>query len=116
MKELPCVSKESQRPVMAELTRQLKSALGESMTKEQQEAASIFYGTLCQLMMEFFGYLPADEQSRILVNCQTWLNVGLLLGKSPQKLVEILDAANAEINDVTFPDWVSELVDGDCRS
>ena len=107
MKELPCVSKESQRPVMAELTRQIKSALGEGMTREQQEANIIFYGTLCQLMMEIFGYLPAEEQSRILVNCQTWLDVGLLEGRAPQKLVEILDAAKAKVESVAVPDWVS---------
>jgi hypothetical protein len=113
MKELPCVSKGSQRPVMAELTRQLKSALGEGMTKEQQEAASIFYGTLCQLMMDIFGYLPAEEQSRIMVNCQTWLDVGMLIGKSPQKLVEILDAVNAEVETISVPDWVSGQPSGE---
>lgn len=115
MKELPCVSKESQRPVMAELTRQLKSALGERMTREQQEAATVFYGTLCQLMMDIFGYLPAEEQSRVLVNCQMWLNVGLLLGKSPQKLVEILDAANAEVGTFSVPDWVSGQLESEAE-
>jgi hypothetical protein len=107
MKELQCVLKDSQRPVMAELTKQLKSALGERMTREQQEAATVFYGTLCKMMMDIFGYLPAEEQSRILVNCQMWLDVGLLIGKSPQKLVEILDAANAELGTFSVPDWVS---------
>lgn len=116
MKELQCISKESQRPVMAELTRQLKSALGERMTREQQEAAAVFYGTLCQLMMEIFGYLPAEEQSRILVNCQMWLNVGLLLGKSPQKLVEILDTANAEVATFSVPDWVLGQLDREAEN
>lgn len=111
MKELPCVSKDSQRPVMAELTRHLKSALGERMTREQQEAATVFYGTLCKMMMDIFGYLPAEEQSRILVNCQLWLDVGLLIGKSPQKLVEILEAANAEVGIFNVPDWVSGQLD-----
>ncbi len=113
MTELPCVSKESRRPVVEELTKEIKNCLGEPMTEDQQEAATVFYGTLCQMMTEIFGYLPAEEQSRVLVNCRSWLGVGLLLGKSPQKLVEILDTVNAEINDVHFPDWVSELVDGD---
>ena len=115
MKRLPCVSKEFQRPVMAELTRQLKSALGERMTAEQQEASSIFYGTLCHLLMEIFGYLPAEEQSRILVNCQTWLDVGMLMGKSPQKLVEILDAVKAEVETFSVPDWVSGQPGGEAR-
>lgn len=107
MKELPCVSKESLRPVMDELTRQLKSTLNERLTREQQEASTIFYGTLCHLLMEIFGYLPAEEQSRILVNCQTWLDVGLLEGRAPQKLVEILDTAKAKVESVPVPDWVS---------
>ena len=115
MKELPCVSKESLRPVMAEVTRQLKSALGERMTREQQEAATVFYGTLFQLMMDIFGYLPAEEQSRILVNCQLWLDVGMLMGKSPQKLVEILDAANAEVNSIRVPDWVSGQLESEAE-
>jgi len=108
MTELSCVSKESQKPVMAELTRQLKTALDERMTGEQQEAAAVFYGTLCQLMMKIFGYLPDEEQSRIMVNCQMWLDVGILIGKSPQKLVEILDAVNAEVESFSAPDWMSK--------
>jgi len=106
MKE-PCISRESLKPVMDELTRQLKPALDERMTREQQEAASIFLGTLRHLMMEIFGYLPAEEQSRILVNCGTWFNVGLLMGKSPQKLVEILGTVKARVETVNVPDWVS---------
>ncbi len=113
MKELPCVSREFQRPVMAELTRQLKSALGESMTREQQEAAAIFYGTLTKSMMEIFGYLPAEEQSRILVNCGVWMDVGILIGKSPQKLVEILDAVKVEVETFSVPDWVSGQPSGE---
>ena len=108
MKELPRISRESRRPVMDEVTKQLKPALGERMTREQQEAATIFYGTLCHLLMETFGYLPAEEQSRILVNCQMWLDVGILIGKSPQKLVEILDVVNAEVESFSAPDWMSK--------
>jgi hypothetical protein len=108
MTELSCVSKKSQRPVMAELTKQLKSVLSERMTREQQEASTVFYGTLCQMMMDIFGYLPTEEQSRILVNCQTWLDVGLLEGRAPQKLVEILGTAKAEVESVPVPDWVSK--------
>jgi len=113
MTELPCVAKESQRPVVDELTREIKKCLGEPLTGDQQEAATVFYGTLCELMTEIFGYLPADEQSRILTNCRSWLGVGLVLGKSPQKLVEILDKVNAEIKDVRFPDWVSDRFDAE---
>jgi hypothetical protein len=107
MKELPRISREFLKPVMDKLTRELKSVLEERLTREQQEASTIFYGTLCHLIMDIFGYLPAEEQSRILVNCQTWLDVGLLQGRAPQKLVEILDAAKAKIESVPVPDWVS---------
>ncbi len=92
---------------MEGLTRELKPVLDERLTREQQEASLIFYGTLCDLLMEIFGYLPAEEQSRILVLCQTWLDVGLLEGRAPQKLVEILDAVKGEVESVPVPDWVS---------
>ncbi len=108
MKELPRISREFLKPVMDELTRELKSVLNERLTREQQEASTIFYGTLCHLLMENFGYLPAEEQSRILVNCQTWLDVGLLEGRAPQKLVEILGTAKAEVESVPVPYWVSK--------
>ena len=108
MEKLPCVTKESQASVMAEVTKELNKSLRQSMTEDQQEASLIFYGTLCQWMMELFGYLPPEEQSRILTNCQMWLNVGILLGKSPQKLVEILDAADAEIGYFPVPSWLSD--------
>ena len=115
MKELPRISREFLKPVMDELTRELKSVLNERLTREQQEASTIFYGTLCHMLMEIFGYLPAEEQSRILVNCQTWLDVGMLMGKSPQKLVEILDAANAEVNSIRVPDWVSGQLESEAE-
>ena len=107
MKELPYVSREFHTQIMDGLTREVKAVLGERMTREQQEAATIFYGTLLRLMMEIFDYLPAEEQSRILVNCGTWMNVGIMIGKSPQKLVEILDAAKAKVEAFSVPEWVS---------
>ncbi len=108
MKEILSVSKEYRGPVMAEMSREITDILGEPLTASQQKATAVFYGVLCQLMMEIFGYLPSEEKSRILVNCQTWLDLGLLMGKSPQKLVEILEKVNAEIQSVPVPDWVSE--------
>ena len=106
MKRYPAIAMESLKPVMDELSREIKPILEESGTEDQKEAFKVLLGTLFRLASDFFSYLPPEEQSHILVTCGTWLDVGLLVGKSPDKLVDILEKVNPAIEDIELPDWV----------
>lgn len=106
MKQYPAIERESQMPVMEELTRQIKPILGESRTKDEKEAFEIVMGTLFRLASDIFSYLPPEEQSHILTACGTWFSVGLLVGKAPGKLVDILQKVNPVLEDIELPDWL----------
>lgn len=110
MKQYPAIERESQMPVMEELTRQIKPILGESRTKDEKEAFNIFMGTLFRLASDIFSYLPPEEQSHIMTACGTWFAVGLLVGKSPGKLVDILEKVNPAIEAIELPDWLWSMV------
>jgi len=112
MKQYPAIDRESQMPVMEELTRQIKPILEESRTKAEKEAFNIFMGTLLRLASDIFSYLPPEEQSYILTACGAWFDVGLLVGKAPGKLVDILQKVNPRLEDIELPDWMRSMITG----
>jgi len=69
-------------------------------------------GTLFRQSSVLFGYLPPEEQSHILTACGAWFNFGLLAGKDPGKLVDILEKANPVIEDIELPDWMWTMITG----
>ena len=107
------IARESLKPVLDELTREIRAILEEPKTKDEREAFKLLLGTLFRLVSDIFGYLPPEEQSYILVTCGTWLDIGLLIGKSPGKLGDILEKANPEVEDIELPDWMWSIVGGD---
>ncbi len=106
----PAIERESLGPVVKELTRQIKPILEESKTKDEKEAYTTVMRTLFRLASDIFSYLPPEEQSHILVACGTWFDVGLLVGKSPGKLVDILEKVNPAIEDIELPDWMWSMI------
>lgn len=104
------IARESLKPVMDELTREIRPILEEVKTDNEKAAYNLFHGTLLYLVTQIFSYLPPEEQSHILVTCGTWLDVGLLVGKSPGKLVDILEKVNPEVEDIKLPDWMWSML------
>jgi len=103
----PAIAMESLRPVLEELTREIKPILEEAKRTDQDKAAhNLIHGTLLHLVNQIFSYLPPEEQSHILNTCGTWFDVGLLVGRSPEKLADILDKANPSVEDIELPDWM----------
>ncbi len=107
LKKVPVIALEDLPEVMEEVTKELKPLLSRVGTREEQEAANTFFGTLASLALDIFGYLPPEQQSEILINCGTWFDIGVLLGKSPQLLLEILDRVNPKVGDIGIPDWLA---------
>ena len=107
-KEVRIISLESLREVMEEVTKELNPLLSRVVTREEQSAASMFFNTLAVLTFHIFDYLPPEEQKGILTSCGTWFGIGVLLGKSPKILREILDRVNPETGVTEIPDWLAE--------
>ena len=109
MKKLPAVHPDDLRRVMDELTEELRPVLWSSQDTKQKEAENVFLGTLYRLTLDIFDWLPPEQQSEILTACGTWFDIGLLMGRSPRVLVDILERVNPKLVDTEIPEWVSRM-------
>ena len=107
-KKVPVIALDDLPKVMEEVTKELKPLLSKVVTPEEQEVAHTFFSTLASLTLDIFDYLPPEQQEEILANCGTWFDIGVLLGKSPQLLLEILNRVNPQVEDTEIPDWLAD--------
>ena len=107
MKKLPIIVVEDMKKIMNEVTKESKHLLSKEMSINEQRVASTLFSSLSALTLTIFNYLPPEHQDEILTNCGTWLDIGVLLGKSPKLLVEILDRVKPKIEAVEIPDWLA---------
>lgn len=103
------IAQEDMKAVMDEVTREIKPLI-EKGEGEDREALNLMFGSLLAMMSDIFTYLPEEERSHILVNCATWYDIGLLVGRAPRKLTEIMDKVNPSIEEVDLPDWIGSFV------
>jgi len=102
------IALEDMKSIMAEVTRGITPLA--RIEGEDKEALAAILGSLLTMMSDIFAYLPEEERSHILVNCATWYDIGLLVGRSPRKLTEIMDKVNPAIEEVELPDWIDNFV------
>jgi len=107
-KKVPIIALEDLRKVMEEVTKELNPVLDRVGNKKEQGAARMFFNTLAALACDMFNYLPPEQQDELLANCGTWFDIGVLLGKSPKILLEILYRVEPKIGDAEIPDWLAE--------
>ncbi|MBA7700752.1 hypothetical protein ES703_109475 [subsurface metagenome] len=107
MKKVRIIALEDLPEVMVEVAKELNPLISKVVTREEQNAASVFFSTLAALTHDIFDYLPPEQQDEILTNCGTWFDIGVLLGKSPQLLLKILDRVNPKIGNAEIPDWLA---------
>ena len=105
-KKLPAIVLEDAGMVMEEVTEQLKPLF--RMSTEERRAFNTFFGTLTALTLAICDYLPPEQQDEILAACGTWLDIGMLLGKSPQILQGILDRVKPKMEPIEIPDWLGD--------
>jgi len=92
------ITPESFTAVLEELSRDVKNIMDTPPdSAEGRVAFVLFYNTLRDTAEETFKYLPKMERDLITNMCAAWMDVGLLLGKSPQLLADILKRAKAKI-------------------
>jgi len=66
--------------------------------KEEKIAFALFLNTLKVALKQKVEYLPKGERDDIETICAVWMDVGILLGKAPQLLADILKKTRAKIS------------------
>jgi hypothetical protein len=105
MKKRFAIAEECFDAVMDELSREVNKTLEKPPDKrEEREAFYAFLGSLTTIAAKRFQYWPEEDKNDFLSICGTWMNVGILLGKSPKLLADILRKANARIERIEEQD------------
>ena len=104
------IALDDMKVIMDEVTREITPLV--RVEGEDREALAILIGSMLTMMSDIFAYLPEEERSHILVNCATWYDIGLLVGRSPRKLTEIMDKVNPAIEEAELPEWTDSFVRG----
>jgi hypothetical protein len=82
-----------------------------SLDKPSERLAfGIFYGTLNKMLLDITERmgLNVEQQEDIQTICDTWLDFGILVGKSPQILIDVLKRAKPKVGSFTTPQWWHE--------
>lgn len=110
MKKLPVIAEESLEAVMDEVSREVAKFMAEMPNKEERVAFSIFFGTMTKTVLDITERrgLSSEEQEDILTAWGTWLDIGMLAGRSPKLLADILKRAKPKIERFTPPEWFGE--------
>jgi len=94
------IASESFGDVLEELSKEVKKILDTPPDSTEEMVAFVIYmNTLRDMAKELFGYLPQGERGTLTDLCAAWLDIGLLLGKSPQLLADILKRTRAKITE-----------------
>lgn len=108
MKQLRAVHPDDSGKVMRELTRELQPIIQPTSDPELREAQKVYLGTLFRLTLKLIDWLPSQQQNEILTACGTWFDIGLMMGRAPLRLVNILKTVNPRLVDAEIPDWVGK--------
>jgi hypothetical protein len=82
-----------------------------SLDKPSERLAfGVFYGTLNKMLLDVTEAmrLNSEQQEDIQTICGAWLDFGILLGKSPQILIDVLKRAKPKVGSFTTPEWWHE--------
>jgi len=93
--------------VMEKLTDELQPVLRSTSDPEMKEAEKVFLGTLYRLTLSIFDWLPPEQQFEILTACGTWFDIGMMMGRSPLTLVDILRNVKPRLINTDIPDWIN---------
>lgn len=108
MKKLPIIAEEFLGTVIDEVSNEVSKVMMKTPNKEERIAFSTFYGTLVKRALDTSSALSSEEQENVLTVCGTWFDIGMLAGRSPRLLLDILKRTNARIEAFTPPEWFLE--------
>jgi len=107
MRKLPAVHPNSREQIMHRITTEITSLHRAQTDPIQKRVELVLLGTLFDMTLQLFDWLPPEQQSEILTACGTWYDIGLLLGKCPERMKDILCDHSLAAIDIDIPDWVS---------
>lgn len=85
---------------LGEVSAEMKNLLeSDGFTRPAQNAFVLIMETMKAETQELFGYLPEGERLNIIADCITWMDIGMLIGRSPQWLVDVLLKNKAKLED-----------------
>ena len=91
------IAPDSLEAVLNELSKEATTVLDSPFNDEEKKAFVIFYNTLRTIAEQAFEYLPEGDKSDVVTMSGSWMCVGLLLGRSPKLLEDILKRTRAKI-------------------
>jgi hypothetical protein len=65
----------------------------------QRNAVVLIINTLRNHIDHEFSYLPEGDRKNIVAQCLTWLDIGMLIGKFPDWLADVLLKNKAQLAD-----------------
>ena len=84
--------------VLEEISKEVEKIMDDGpKTPLEKGAFAAFSATLRHTNENMFPYLPPGDKEDLLALCATWLDVGMLFGKSPALLVDILARTGVKI-------------------
>jgi hypothetical protein len=110
MEKLNAVADSDLPKVMAEVAKEINTIFKSPPSKSQANAFVTFCNTLLTTGLKLINYLPPQEQQEIIILCGTFLDIGVLFGKSPQLLADIITRVNPEITLSDAPDWLVDFI------
>ncbi len=110
MKKLAVIAEESLDAVMDGVSNEIAKVMAKTPGKEERIAFSVFFGTMTKTVLDITERmgLSSEEQENILTAYGTWFDIGMLAGRSPRLLVDILKKASPKIESFTPPEWFGE--------
>lgn len=93
------IASECFEAVMDAVSKEVKKITDNPPENVDREAFLTYFNTLVDVADVVFHYLPDGDRADLKNLCATWMDVGILLGKSPQLLTEILKKTDAKINE-----------------
>jgi hypothetical protein len=86
------------RPVLVELKNEAEKILG-PVEEKDYEPWSIFFHTFARITDGGYGYLPPGDFGTLKQLCIDWMRFGLISGKSPEVLGDILERTGAQLDE-----------------
>lgn len=94
------IALESLEAVLDEVSEEVRKIMDTPPDREEAIVVPIFVETVRGIIHEKFKYLPQGERADVESICASCLCIGLIRGKSPRLLADILKRTRAKIEKV----------------
>jgi len=90
------IAPESLEAVLDEVSEEVRKMVGTEPDEDEVIGVPIFVNTMRGIIDETFKYLPKGDRAELETVCVSSLCIGMIIGKSPKLLVDILKRTKAK--------------------